>query len=485
MLPQGRFYTQGVAGYFNEEGLEAFQSIPSFRGSDVIMASFPKCGTSWLHSILFCLLRMDDRGEFPAPLEELAGARGQIYPDGVPVSLRGAGDEAPHPGPQPRRGSIEALLEQPNPRLFTSHIRANQLPVALRENGRLVMIARNPKDALVSAWFFQQMLNETGFFPERNDTGVERGLEGAFEDYLESIPESEIPRGAYGDYWKYYRDMLGLAEQLGPERATWTFYETLQTDFEAEVVRIADFLDVPLSPAKLEKLADFVAFDKAKERGSMTTRMGVTNDHVNHLTPKHWERMDAMFAEKMGDLDAFAPLRPYMTPAVQLQEDLDERMEVLSDDEGWNDDDEGWPRHDPIRPQDLWTTTGRKQYQDEHADAVNLGGYGGLGMQIPMRARLEAEKLAENKHLPGGYGGLAMQLPTKVQLKALELSEAMGLSDGAAGCEGVAIPSTVPGIGICLNDHECHGAKYAKPPQWGQGGDGVTAGRRRRGSRTA
>ena len=81
----------------------------------------------------------------------------------------------------------------------------------------------------------------------------------------------------------------------------------------------------------------------------------------------------------------------------ELQEDLEDRMEVLSDDEGWKDDDEGWPRHDPIRPQDLWTTAGRKQYQDEHADAVNLGGweYGGVGMQIPMRARLEAEKLAD------------------------------------------------------------------------------------------
>jgi hypothetical protein len=39
---------------------------------------------SWLHDILFCLLRMDDCGSFPAPLEELLGSSGQIYPDSLP-----------------------------------------------------------------------------------------------------------------------------------------------------------------------------------------------------------------------------------------------------------------------------------------------------------------------------------------------------------------------------------------------------------------
>ena len=45
-----------------------------------------------------------------------------------------------------------------------------------------------------------------------------------------------------GSYWKYYKDMVELIERLGPERATLTFYETLQTDFDAEVTRLADFL---------------------------------------------------------------------------------------------------------------------------------------------------------------------------------------------------------------------------------------------------
>ena len=45
------------------------------------------------------------------------------------------------------------------------------------------------------------------------------------------------------------------------------------------------------------------------------TRKGVTKDYLNHLTPEHWARVDEVFAERMGGLEAFAPLRPYMARA--------------------------------------------------------------------------------------------------------------------------------------------------------------------------
>ena len=124
-----------VPGYFNAEGFAAFQGS-TLRSSDVVFVSFPKCGTSWLHQILFCLLRMDERGEFGAPLHELLGSDGQIYPDSVPVSAdawgrggggRGRGGRGGGRGRGGRgrgRGgmqgaSIEALMGQPEPRLFT------------------------------------------------------------------------------------------------------------------------------------------------------------------------------------------------------------------------------------------------------------------------------------------------------------------------------------------------------------------------------
>ena len=198
-LEPGRFWIQGVAGYFNDEGFKAFQAS-TLRPSDVVFVSYPKCGTSWMHQILFCLLRMDGDGELPAPRTELLGSSGQVYPDAVPVSASevAAGDRGAGGRGAASVRSIEALMAQPEPRLFTTHIRGPNLPPSLQANGRLVVIARNPKDAIVSTFFFQEKLSSSGppRVAEGAKPGLERGMEGTHEDFLIDIPEEQIPYGA-------------------------------------------------------------------------------------------------------------------------------------------------------------------------------------------------------------------------------------------------------------------------------------------------
>ena len=198
-LEPGRFWIQGVAGYFNDEGFRAFQAS-ALRPSDVVFVSYPKCGTSWMHQILFCLLRMDGDGELPAPRTELLGSSGQVYPDAVPVSASevAAGDRGAGGRGAASVRSIEALMAQPEPRLFTTHIRGPNLPPSLQANGRLVVIARNPKDAIVSTFFFQEKLSSSGppRVAEGAKPGLERGMEGTHEDFLIDIPEEQIPYGA-------------------------------------------------------------------------------------------------------------------------------------------------------------------------------------------------------------------------------------------------------------------------------------------------
>ena len=38
--------------YFRQEGFDAFKSM-QLEETDVVMGSFGKCGTSWLHQIVF------------------------------------------------------------------------------------------------------------------------------------------------------------------------------------------------------------------------------------------------------------------------------------------------------------------------------------------------------------------------------------------------------------------------------------------------
>ena len=67
--------------YFNQAGFDAFRQLKT-EETDVIAASFAKCGTSWFHQILFSMLRMDAQGQLSAPAETLIGSDSQVYPDG-------------------------------------------------------------------------------------------------------------------------------------------------------------------------------------------------------------------------------------------------------------------------------------------------------------------------------------------------------------------------------------------------------------------
>jgi hypothetical protein len=62
--------------------------------------------------------------------------------------------------------SVEDLIAQPAPRLFSSHIKAANLPSALSASdsrARLVLCARCPKDALLSGYFFVEQLDAATF----------------------------------------------------------------------------------------------------------------------------------------------------------------------------------------------------------------------------------------------------------------------------------------------------------------------------------
>jgi len=270
-----------------------------------------------MHQIMFCLLRMDDNGKLPSNEDQLLGKDGQIYPDSLNM-------ESGHSGMN-GNFAFKDLLEQPAPRLFTTHSRADQLPSTLHQKGRLVVVARNPKDAFVSMFFFMEKLSKS-WFPEYKEVTAE-GMEKSFERYHQLIPSVDAPRGS-SDYYIYYKMMVAFLRKIGldgvgqtssfPPRGFITFYEELHENFHDEVHRLAAFLGVSLTPKKFAALAERVNFgsmsgtaEGAKmhfKKAHVTTRKGVVGDYSNHLTEQHWARVDALFQEQLGEIDEFKPI---------------------------------------------------------------------------------------------------------------------------------------------------------------------------------
>jgi hypothetical protein len=409
---------RGAPAYLDRDGLARFQGA-ACRDDDVFMASYPKCGTTWCHQILFCLLRMDERGEFASPLDEMVGASGQVYPDGVSATRAdgraGAAAQRAAVPPPVRRAifpvdlaatatdelapvffggwSVADLIAQPAPRLFSSHIKAANLPTSLASPGsqaRLVLCTRCPKDALLSGYFFVEKLDcakipalRAWFRRREKQIGGSGGsleppgpllthLHTVHIAYSECLPTrlnllaertyfSQVPRRARGllravhcggggkinrvdpdfgstltvssrdsqsncwvnrkimgqpcefqvvdvegtdddarfgcgGYFGWHQSLtaFGLLALPGTDRFHTVHYERLQADFDGEVRRLAVFLGLRLGEVKMEALRRRTAM--GAELGVAptvaTARVGKVGEHLEYLTPAHWEELD-------------------------------------------------------------------------------------------------------------------------------------------------------------------------------------------------
>eukprot|EP01062_Namystynia_karyoxenos_P028208 TRINITY_DN21414_c0_g3_i2.p1 TRINITY_DN21414_c0_g3~~TRINITY_DN21414_c0_g3_i2.p1 ORF type:complete len:1491 (+),score=369.84 TRINITY_DN21414_c0_g3_i2:86-4474(+) len=272
---------------------------------DVFLCSFPKTGTTWVNRILFCLLRMNADGEFP-PWLDLGTALGysvQVYPDWVPLD-RPADPDWPGIGPGGVMGKLTwgDLMTQPRPRLFSTHAPAALLPASLAQgSGRLVYVTRNPKDTMCSLHYFRGE-------PKDGWHGNEHGP-GTLARFLSGDQN-------YGSFFQHCR---GIQEWMNTHtrlRCHVVNYETLHANFSGEVNRLAAFLDVPMTPQKLGKIADLTSFSTMKSgpgEAGLMLRKGVCGDWVNApLTPRQWRDVEDKFTKELGGLPIARPMQQYM-----------------------------------------------------------------------------------------------------------------------------------------------------------------------------
>eukprot|EP00658_Telonema_sp_P-2_P009376 TRINITY_DN13512_c0_g1_i2.p1 TRINITY_DN13512_c0_g1~~TRINITY_DN13512_c0_g1_i2.p1 ORF type:complete len:252 (+),score=70.42 TRINITY_DN13512_c0_g1_i2:80-835(+) len=163
--------------------------------------------------------------------------------------------------------------------------------------GKFVLMARNPKDSLVSYYKFLHKLLEAGKLkPEYTQEVLRQGdLEGFFNAWIDT--EAVLRPGAIGDYFCFYQDQIELAHELGEERAQVFLYEDMWADFDSELDRLARFLDMTLSDRKFEAIKDHTAISAMKHRKVVTVNKGgfggykkypVSYTHLRaHETPEH------------------------------------------------------------------------------------------------------------------------------------------------------------------------------------------------------
>ncbi|XP_047051241.1 cytosolic sulfotransferase 18-like [Lolium rigidum] len=258
------------------------------RADDIILATQPKCGTTWLKALAFTITNRSRYSFANHPLLTR-------HPHDVVPFIEISGLSTDH-------ADIETL---PSPRLLATHMPMSMLPpdTTSSRGRRIVYLCRDPKDTLVSRLHYENRVVK----------GCNLSMENAFSMFCEGF-------SPYGPFWdhclEYWKESLAR-----PNNVLFLKYEEIMSDPVQAVRTLAKFLGVPLteeeeSSGVAEEVARLCSFETLTglqvnqvggvDRGnkvyldnSVFFRKGKVGDWTNHMSQEMAEKLDRIVQEKL------------------------------------------------------------------------------------------------------------------------------------------------------------------------------------------
>ncbi|XP_062196835.1 cytosolic sulfotransferase 5-like [Phragmites australis] len=301
VFPSLRLYR----GFWYPEG--ALMILPkvhaSFNklGTDILFASFPKTGTTWLKALGFATARRSVHSPFDGGHPLLSN----ISHDCVKFidNLKFLDDDDTAPAA---------------PRLLGTHLPYSLLPKRATADGsgcRIVYITRDPKDTLVSLWHFEARVQTTAEegTAQHPTAAAAAEFEEAFEQYCQG-------RCGLGPQWEHAREYWEASKRR-PGNVLCLRYEEMLQDPAGNLKKMAEFMGCPFSAAEEEAgvvraIIELCSLDKQRrlavnKTGAYRTknlmtidnkhffRKGVPGDWRNHMTPEMAARLDGIVEEAL------------------------------------------------------------------------------------------------------------------------------------------------------------------------------------------
>ncbi|XP_074326156.1 cytosolic sulfotransferase 15-like [Apium graveolens] len=265
----------------------SFQQHFQAQANDIIVASIPKSGTTWLKALTFTILNShlhSIQKQHPLltcnPHDLVPFLEYNLYAD----------------------NNIPDLSRRP--RLIATHVPFHALPHSIKmetSTSRVVYIARNPFDTLISMWHFMSKLRPDELGPI--------SLEETFDMYCKG-------KVGYGPYWehmlRYYKESLENTEKV-----LFLKYEEMKENITFHLKRLAQFLGCPFSAEEeregvIQDVAKLCSFDNLKEldvnkngrcianfENKHFFRTGKVGDWINYFTPLQVDQFSTLMEHKL------------------------------------------------------------------------------------------------------------------------------------------------------------------------------------------
>ncbi|KAF8376817.1 hypothetical protein HHK36_031511 [Tetracentron sinense] len=286
--PQHLYNHQGF--WYTESNLPRVMAVQNHfiaHSSDILLATNPKCGTTWLKSLIFAICNRKLHPSTQHPL--LTVNSHQLVPF---LELLYTNNEIP---------DLDIL---PSPRLLATHIPYSSLPQSVLDSGcPLVYMCRNPKDTFVSWWHFLNKISNKELKPST--------LEEAFEMFCNGA-------SIVGPFWDHVLDYW-RASLDRPQCVMFLKYEEMQAETIVHVKRLAKFVRCPfsleeekegvvdeiirlcsyenLSRLEVNKTGEAM-FGENEIKFHTFFRKGKVGDSSNYLTAEMTERLDRISEQK-------------------------------------------------------------------------------------------------------------------------------------------------------------------------------------------
>ncbi|KAK3407672.1 hypothetical protein EUGRSUZ_J00073 [Eucalyptus grandis] len=268
----------------------AFQRHHQAKYNDIVLASEPKTGTTWLKALVFSIV---NRSRFDISNTPLLTSNPHDLVLFLELQLYRS-------NPRP---NLDSLAE---PRLFATHVPYPSLPECIKRSGcRIIYICRNPLDTVVSAWHFFLELARSEDHPA-----------WSLEEHFEAYCKGEMP---FGPFWEH---MVGFWKESleRPHNVLFLKYEDLKEDIGGQLKKVAKFVGLPFTEQEeeegvIEEIAKMCSLKTLKDlevnksgKVPMTIkfekrsffRKGEVGDWVNHLTPSMADRLNSIVQEKIS-----------------------------------------------------------------------------------------------------------------------------------------------------------------------------------------